>query len=298
MLACLPELGPLAALDASTGGAAGWRYWEPAVSSGACVVSIFDPDPSAVATARGEALPGIDLLPFAVGDGLPLSLHLTRDPRFVCALAPEPAFAAVFESLAEALAVQAVHTFPTRPLAEAARIAGAGCDLLRVHLPGAEARVLSGAGSLLDSCVVVQTRVPLVPMLRDEPPFERIDALLAGHGFIMHRFVPGVSARIAAPGRAAIGEAMPGPGQPLWREAIYVANYADPGCRPAAAWRSLAVAADALYAAPDLAHRALWNADALEATTLAPRYLAARSRNTATAAGSPSRSWLSRLLRR
>jgi hypothetical protein len=237
--------------------------------------------------------------PVAVGDGGGLTLHLTRDARFRSALPPDTTFAAAFDGLADALAVESTLALETRPLADALSATGAGCDLLRVHLPGAEARVLLGAVAPLAGIAVVHVRVPLVPLYREEPPFDGIDALLAAHGFLMHRFVPGILVPIRTPPVTEHDARMPGPGQPLWREAIYVADYVDPGSRPARVWHRLAVAAHALYAAPDLAHRALANADALEGTGLSKRYADAVLGAPVPPSVAPTRSgWFARLFDR
>lgn len=300
----IPDLPLLAAVDVSALGAAGWRYWEPLAVRGIGTVVGFDPDPAACARHNAEATPGIAYAPAWVADGYPVRLHRTRDPRYASVFAPDAVFAAAFEGLADACHVERIETLESIRLADSPHLQAAGCDFLRVDVRGSEAIVLANAGGHLDTAAVVLTSVPMAPLYGTAPAFDRVDAVLGACGFIVHRVIAGGSARLApAPGAppAASGPLVE---QLLWSEVVYVKDYTHAPSHPPERWLSLALAAHELFEAPDLAHRALANADTLDGGERAARYLeagraAAGELPPPTPAGLPRpRGWLSRLMGR
>jgi hypothetical protein len=304
----LPELPLLAAVDVGVLGAAGWRYWEPVAVRGIGTVTGFDPDPAACARFNAEATPGITYHPALVADGNPVRLHRTSDPRHASPFEPDAHFAAAFEGLVAACRVERIDPLPSIRPADATVIESAGCDFLRVDVRGAEAVVLANAGRHLDTAAVVHTSVPMGPLYRGAPAFDRVDAVMAARGFIVHCFLAGCWAKLAADPGAPASATGPLREQPLWSEVVYVKDYTDPRTQSVAVWHSLAIAAHELYEAPDLAHRALANADILDDGNRAARYLAAgmsasgaappAADATPTAQPAAARGWLARPLGR
>jgi len=301
------DLPRLAVIDVGVLGAAQWIHWRFLSERAIGTLTGFDPDPGACARCNMQAPPGIAYLPGLVADGNPVRLHRTRDPRYTSVFRPNTAFASAFEGLAEACQVERVERLDSIRLADVSLPVGAGCDYLRVGVRGAEALVLENAGGHLATAAVVHTTAAMAPLYEEAPAFDRVDAVLGSRGFIMHRFFDGVSASLASLPGLAVAQAESYGGQLLWSEAIYVKDYTDPCSQPLSVWLSLALAAHEMIDAPDLACRALANADILDGGERAARYLdsyiaasgvAFPAAATTAVVPTRARGWLARLLGR
>jgi FkbM family methyltransferase len=78
---------------------------------------------------------------------------------------------------------QSIEVETDRLDAVAARSGLAGIDYVHMDVQGAELRVLTGAGALLDSVRVIWMEVEARPLYKDQPLKPEVEQFMASHGF-------------------------------------------------------------------------------------------------------------------
>lgn len=212
-------------------------------------------------------------LPLAIADGAERTLYRTAFDGCSSLYEPNQPFLLLFQNLAAPFEVIATERVRTHRLDDVDELRRSGCDFMNLDVGGAAYDVLAHGTHLLEGVMVLELRLPLTPMYRDQPMLGEIDRLLRRNGFIVHRYLQS--------GRGALNHPSidGGPGtylnQELWGDFVYVKDFAQAASQPRERWVKLAVLAHELYQAYDLAHLALRHADACSGGDLAPRYLAA-----------------------
>jgi FkbM family methyltransferase len=186
LIRALPLSGPIEVVDvgASALPTSGTPPYEPLLTHGLARLTAFEPNP-----AERAKLPQSDtrrVLPHAIGDGGPATLHLTSHPGFASTLEPDPALAAHIHSFAALMQVtdrQPLQTTRLDDLANLPRI-----DWLKIDIQGGELAAFRGGQAKLSRALCVQTEVAFVPIYRNQPLWADQDAALQGLGLRFHAF--------------------------------------------------------------------------------------------------------------
>lgn len=239
--------------------------WGPLVAAGLAEVVAFEPDAAACARLAARHRQGWTIVPAALGDGGPATLHLCRSPLCSSLLPPDMATAQLFTGLAEFMAPIGTEQVQTRRLddvAEARRAAWLSLDV-----QGAELLILEHGRSVLAGAQVVELEVQFVPLYQGAPGLAEVDAFLRAEGFLLHTMRP-PQGRAFAP-IVIDGEPHRYLRQILWTDLIYVRDFRCLDRLESLGLLQLAVLAHAALGSVDLAHLALRTVDRRDATTLA-----------------------------
>jgi FkbM family methyltransferase len=186
LIRALPLTGPIEVVDvgASPLPTSGPPPYEPLLTHGLARLTAFEPNPQ-----ERAKLPQTDtrrVLPHAIGDGGPATLHLTSHPGFASTLEPDPALAAHIHSFAALMQVtdrQPLQTTRLDDIADLPRI-----DWLKIDIQGGELAAFRGGADKLSRVLCVQTEVAFVPIYRNQPLFADQDAALQALGLRFHGF--------------------------------------------------------------------------------------------------------------
>jgi FkbM family methyltransferase len=186
LIRALPLADPIQVVDvgASALPTSGTPPYEPLLTHGLARLTAFEPNPE----ERARLAPSTTrrVLPHAIGEGGPVTLHLTSHPGFASTLEPDPALAEHIHSFAALMAVtatQPVQTVRLDDLADLPRI-----DWLKIDIQGGELAAFRGGRDKLSRSLCVQTEVAFVPIYRDQPLFADQDAALQALGLRFHGF--------------------------------------------------------------------------------------------------------------
>ncbi|NHB76042.1 FkbM family methyltransferase [Rhodobacter calidifons] len=152
--------------------------YDPLLAHGLARLTGFEPNPEELAKLPVAA--ARRYLPHAVGDGGPVTLHLTRHPGFVSTLAPDPAVTAHIHSFAALTEVTGRHPVQTVRLDDLADLPH--IDFLKIDIQGGELAAFRGGAQKLARALCIQTEVAFTPIYRDKPLFGDQDALLRSLG--------------------------------------------------------------------------------------------------------------------
>jgi FkbM family methyltransferase len=158
--------------------------YEPLLTHGLARLTAFEPNP----TERAKLSPSdtCRVLPHAIGDGGPATLHLTSHPGFASTLEPDPCLAGHIHSFAALMQVtgrQPVQTTRLDDLSDLPRI-----DWLKIDIQGGERAAFLGGTEKLSRALCVQTEVAFVPIYRNQPLWADQDAALQALGLRFHGF--------------------------------------------------------------------------------------------------------------
>ncbi|MCU0905556.1 MAG: FkbM family methyltransferase [Tabrizicola sp.] len=186
LIRVLPLSGPIQVVDvgASALPTSGQPPYEPLLTHGLAHLTAFEPNPEELAKLAPSTTRRV--LPHAIGDGGPATLHVTSHPGFASTLEPDPSVASDIHSFAALMAVtarQPVQTARLDDLADLPRI-----DWLKIDIQGGELAAFRGGRDKLSRALCVQTEVAFVPIYRNQPLWTDQDAALQALGLRFHGF--------------------------------------------------------------------------------------------------------------
>jgi protein O-GlcNAc transferase len=213
----------------------------------------------------------IRYLPWALGDGLEHTLHITNVPMTSSLFPPARTTVDLFPALGELMQVEQQLQVQTHRLDDIQE--AAGMDFLKLDVQGAELMILENAKFALRSVSVIQCEVEFVELYEGQPLMADIDAFLRSQGFCFLRFAYTMG-RPFKPLQKA-GNPTLAISQMLWGDAIYVRDF-----RRVHEWsdrqlKSAAFVLHELYEAFDLATIILEELDHREKSDLTSCYLGA-----------------------
>jgi len=240
--------------------------WTALAALGCTEVVDFEPNPEECRKLEALQRTNHQVLPWAVGNGDSLPLHITNTGMTSSLLEPDEIRMGLFENLAELCEVVSTPQLPTQRLDAIAEARGA--DFIKLDIQGGELMALSHASHTLASAVMVQTEVEFVAIYRDQPLFADVDALLRREGFIFHHFT-------YLSGRPYKLHGCPRPDlqgrqQVLWGDAVYVRDPLQCTGLSSDKLKAMAFGLSAFYQAHDLALHLLELLDQREGSQLAP----------------------------
>jgi hypothetical protein len=269
----VPALPEFTIVDVGPSHPANPQRWQGLLDAGAARVVGFEALPDVCSDLRAAATPGHAFLPLAIADGTQRTLYRTAFPGGSSLYEPNQPFLRLFRNMSAPFEVIATERVATHRLDDVEALRDSGCDLMNFDIFGAAFDALANATRLLERVVVVDVKVPLAPMHRNQPMLGEVDGVLRRSGFIVHRYLQSSRGTIEHPSLDG------GPGdylnQELWAEIVYVKDFTHAASLPAELWIKLGVLVHELYEAHDLAHRAFAHADARSGDDLARRYLVA-----------------------
>lgn len=186
LIRALPLTYPIEVVDvgASPLPTSGPPPYEPLLTHGLARLTAFEPNPEERAKLAQTATRRI--LPHAIGNGGPATLHLTSHPGFASTLEPDPEVAShihSFAALMQVTARQPVQTTRLDDLADLPRI-----DWLKIDIQGGELAAFQGGVEKLSRALCIQTEVAFVPIYRDQPLWADQDSSLQALGLRFHGF--------------------------------------------------------------------------------------------------------------
>jgi FkbM family methyltransferase len=222
----------------------GSNAYEPLVSYPPLDIIGFDPLEERLAErAEAEGKQGINLLPYAIGDGERHTLYVNNDDATSSLYPLNAAFNASFNHLRE------LHTVDTQ-IVETHRLDDVlpqgPVDFLKLDIQGAELMVLKSAPQTLLSTAVVHCEVEFAPIYMDQPLYPEIQQFLNAHGFEL--------IDLLGPARYHYDAQDDGNAQDrlLWADAVFYRATDDPDTL-----RAQSLIAAAVYRKPSLAARLL-----------------------------------------
>lgn len=166
----------------------------------------------------GEA---IRYLPWALGDGLKHTLHITNAPMNSSLFPPARSTVDLFPALGELMQVEQQLQVQTHRLDDIQDAAGA--DFLKLDVQGAELMILEHACECLSSVSVIQCEVEFVELYQGQPLMADVDAFLRSQGFCFLRFSYTMG-RAFKPFQQ-VNDIHAAISQMLWGDAIYVRDF-------------------------------------------------------------------------
>ncbi len=125
--------------------------------------------------------------PYAIGDSERARFYRCNHTMTSSLLKPDLEIMGLYQNLPEFCQVVDVSEIATVRLDDVPEALGA--DYLKLDVQGAEAKVLAGARTCLNSVLAVHTEVEFVPVYEGQPLFGDIDAILRSRGFMLHRLL-------------------------------------------------------------------------------------------------------------
>jgi FkbM family methyltransferase len=186
LIRALPLADPIQVVDvgASALPTSGTPPYEPLLTHGLAHLTAFEPN--AEERAKLPQSPTRRVLPHAIGDGGPATLHLTSHAGFASTLEPDPALAAHIHSFAALMQVKARQPLQTTRLDDLPDLPR--IDWLKIDIQGGEVAAFRGGAAKLSRALCVQTEVAFVPIYRNQPLWSDQDAALQALGLRFHGF--------------------------------------------------------------------------------------------------------------
>ena len=154
------------------------------LDEGACRVTGFEPQESALQRLLENKSPNERYLPYAVGDGKRHTLHVCCASGMTSLFEPDPSTLGLFQTLAPLGDVLEKIPLDTQRLDDLKEIEL--LDFLKIDIQGGELAVFQNGQRLLSRAVCIQTEVSFVTLYKDQPALGEIDLELRKQGFIPH----------------------------------------------------------------------------------------------------------------
>lgn len=222
---------------------------------GGCEVWGFEPNPDQFRRLVKAAGPREHYLPYALGDGRPAQLHVTRNPGFTSLLRPNPATAQALGRFVRATEVTASDAIDTRRLDDIDELPA--FDLLKIDIQGGELAVFENGPRLMSSALAVITEVAAAPIYRDQPLLDDQMRALRELGFDLHKFLFFKTLRVNSPRTARFKNRAFHANQLIDGDAVFVRGVFDLSGHSDEALKHIAILADAVFESFDLAAVAL-----------------------------------------
>lgn len=154
------------------------------LDEGACRVTGFEPQESALRQLLDAKGPNERYLPYAIGDGNTHTLHICRASGMTSLLEPDPRTLALFQVLEPLGEVIEKTPLSTKRLDDIAEIQE--LDFLKIDIQGSELAVFKHGKRSLEQAVCIQTEVSFITLYKEQPALGEIDNELRSQGFIPH----------------------------------------------------------------------------------------------------------------
>jgi FkbM family methyltransferase len=213
----------------------------------------FEPQAEALAALNAKKSESEQYLPYALGDGAPRMLHITKHPGFA-SIFPADSASAQFLGFAKGMTVTSQVPIVTRRLDDCAEVLPV--DFLKIDVEGSEFTVIANGSAKLADAVAIQTEVRFFPIYAGEPSYGELEGELTRQGFRFLRFAKLKSVSVSSHSaprllkRSEFAQVVDGDAFFI-RDLRGVASWSDE------AVKRLAILADAVIDSPDLALFAL-----------------------------------------
>jgi hypothetical protein len=239
---------------------------------GLCRVIGFEINADQIPAAEAALPIGSKVLPFALGDGQPATLHVTRYRGCSSLFEPNPNVIELFESISTTneggnfrvvdrvqIKTQRLDDIESCPFP----------DYAKLDIQGAELMVLENGMEKLSRAVVIETEVEFMEVYKGQPLFGDIQTFLRHHGFVLHKMVD-IAGRNFRPLRTDDpADAM---SQFLWADAIFVRDFSKLNLYTPEQLLKAAVILHEVYFSYDLAHLFLYTHDVKMGSAFAEPY--------------------------
>jgi len=239
---------------------------------GLCRVTGFEINSDQIPAAEAALPPGSKVLPFALGDGGPATLHVTLYRGCSSLFEPNPDVIDMFEAISATSEVGNFRVVDrveigTRRLDDIAECPLA--DYAKLDIQGAELMVLENGMEKLSQAVVIETEVEFVEVYRGQPLFGDIQTFLRSQGFVLHKLVD-ISGRNFRP--LSTGDPTDAMSQFLWADAVFVRDFARLDLYTVPQFLKAAIIMHDVYFSYDLTHVFLYAYDFTTGSTYAEAY--------------------------
>lgn len=200
------------------------RY-ETLVRQGICRVTGFEANPEAAESALAALPEGSRVLPYALGDGEPATLHVTQYPGCSSLFEPNAAVIDMFVSISVNdeggnFRVMEQRPVSTRRLDDVPECPQA--DYLKLDVQGAELLVLQNGLTKISDAVVIETEVEFLEVYKGQPLFGDMQTFMREQGFVLHKLIE-ISGSNFRPLAAA--DRIDATSQFLWADAVFVRDF-------------------------------------------------------------------------
>jgi hypothetical protein len=239
---------------------------------GLCMVTGFEINADQIPAAEAVLPPGSKVLPFALGDGRPATLHVTRYRGCSSLFEPNPDVIELFEWISttneggnfrvvdrvqiETLRLDDIESCPFP-------------DYAKLDIQGAELMVLENGMEKLSQAVVIETEVEFMEVYKGQPLFGDIQTFLRHHGFVLHKMVDISGRNIRPLGTDDPSDAM---SQFLWADAVFVRDFSKLNLYTPEQLLKAAVILHEVYFSYDLAHLCIFAHDLSMGSAFAESY--------------------------
>jgi FkbM family methyltransferase len=186
-----------------------------------CLVEIIGFDPLVERLHEREAaegMPGVTLLPYAIGDGDVHTLHVNNEDATSSLFPLNLTHNDDFDQLCTLRTVRSEEV-ATRRLDDV--LSAGPVDFLKLDVQGAELMVLQGAEHTLETTAAIHCEVEFSPIYVGQPLYPKIHQYLADRGFaLIDLLVPGRYHYRIPSGRSA-------PDRLLWTDAVFFRQTGD-----------------------------------------------------------------------
>lgn len=222
------------------------------LASGHCDVWGFEPEPRAF--AKLTQTDRETYLPYAIGQGGPAVLHITKAASLTSLLRPDVGTAHFFQRFASPGTVIEEQSVETHRLDDLDEVPG--FDLMKIDVQGGELQVFEGAAQKLSGALAVISEVAFMPLYEDQPLLDAQMQALRVHGFDLHKFffIKGFSLR---GGRASRLEKRGHRNQLLDGDAVFLRGLRQPETLSDEDLKHMAILCDSVLESFDVAVRCL-----------------------------------------
>lgn len=225
--------------------------YQSLLDAGLCHVYAFEPQAETMTGLTDH--PAITVLPWALGDGEPIDLHICEHSGWTSPLPPCASTLALFEQYRSNATVLETVRVPTRPLDGVAEIGEV--DFIKIDTQGWEQIIIAHGRDTLQRCVMMQLEVSFVPLYEGQPSFADIHGEAMDQGFLFHCF--GSAKKAIIPPMLIGNDPWRTVNQLLDADAVYVRDLRRLAEFETFQLKATAVLAHALYGSWDLSLRAI-----------------------------------------
>lgn len=240
---------PIRIVDIGANPIDGPAPYAPLLAAGLATVIGFEPQEDELARLVAAKSEGETYLPYAVGDGGELPLHLCAYSGWTSTLRPDPRSLDLFRMFGTNPTITGEITVSTRRLDDIAEVGP--IDYLKIDIQGGEPAVFRNGRAKLANVLMVQSEISFFPLYERQPPFGEIDLLLREFGLLPHHF-DNVKKGIMAPMQLG-NDPFRALNQVLEADLVYARDLRDHAALPDVALRKMAAIAHVCYGSFDLA---------------------------------------------
>ena len=179
---------PVHVVDVGASPIEGDAPYKELLENGLCRVTGFEPQQDALAELNARKSAQETYLPYAMGGGEKVKLHIYRHGGFTSVFAINEKVIRMIGRFRRATRLQKTVDMETKRLDDLPEVAG--IDFLKIDVQGAEKLIIENGPESLKNAVAVQTEVRFIPLYEGEPTFGDLDNTLKKQGFWIHNFLP------------------------------------------------------------------------------------------------------------